>query len=209
MDEHALDGLDPEDVAAHMLAALPTTVKSEWDELIGPCFTGPDLNAWRRTSRQVHHQMRGSGRILAVRTGDGAILYPTFQFAAAPARGAGGAGARNHRPPGPGALVEHLKRRVEREHSGRIAARGGRRTGARPRRSRCSQKTRAVSRKRQGLPSPTAELRAFPSEALDSARRPHRSHRAGVPPHWFSSDGSGRFDLEAPHGRRHDPSRHP
>jgi len=43
-------------------------------------------------------------------------------------------------------------------------------------------------------------LEGFPSLRLAGAKL-HRIHRAGQCPWWFSSDGSGRFDLPAAGGR--------
>ncbi len=52
--------------------------------------------------------------------------------------------------------------------------------------------------------SPLAELPlsviGFPSLQLESGSRLFRIHRAGLGPWWFSSDGSGRFDLPAASG---------
>jgi RES domain len=48
------------------------------------------------------------------------------------------------------------------------------------------------------LDRPTRPLRRFPSLVVDGLLwRVHRSERN---PGWWSSDGSGRFDLSAPHG---------
>ncbi len=48
------------------------------------------------------------------------------------------------------------------------------------------------------LPEPPPSLRGFPSSAPPA--RLVRVCRRGRGTWWFSSDGSGRFDLEAPHG---------
>jgi len=47
-------------------------------------------------------------------------------------------------------------------------------------------------------PPPRANLDAagFPSAVLSARDKVWRSHRATLSPWWYSSDGSGRFDLE-------------
>lgn len=50
------------------------------------------------------------------------------------------------------------------------------------------------------LPTPPADLAGFPSLHLHGAAL-SRIHRASLSPWWFSSDGSGRFDLPADSGR--------
>ncbi|MFA7498821.1 MAG: hypothetical protein WCY76_09045 [Leucobacter sp.] len=77
-----LGGLDAEAVAERMLAALPSPKLSEWDDLIGPFYTNPALNEWRKVTRQRHHALKQKGRLLAVRTSVGETLYPSFQFSA-------------------------------------------------------------------------------------------------------------------------------
>ena len=49
-------------------------------------------------------------------------------------------------------------------------------------------------------PSEPRELRGFPRRHVDPETPVYRVVRRGVGPWWFSSDGSGRFDLEAPEG---------
>ena len=50
------------------------------------------------------------------------------------------------------------------------------------------------------LRSPGASLTGFPCWALRPDRTWYRAHKASLVPWWFSSDGSGRFDLSPPHG---------
>lgn len=45
------------------------------------------------------------------------------------------------------------------------------------------------------LASPPADLADFPFYVLESPSRLFRIHRAHLGPWWFSSDGTGRFDL--------------
>lgn len=45
------------------------------------------------------------------------------------------------------------------------------------------------------LAAPPAELGGFPAYPLPRERLLYRIHRRERPPWWFSSDGSGRFDL--------------
>lgn len=58
-------------------------------------------------------------------------------------------------------------------------------------------------RDRPALPPAPAdpdELEGFPRWRLRPDRRLFRAHTADLGPWWFSSDGSGRFDLEPPFG---------
>jgi hypothetical protein len=50
------------------------------------------------------------------------------------------------------------------------------------------------------LTLPPDDLRRFPTYRLEAGRRLYRVHRAGNAPGWFSSDGSGRFDLGGDRG---------
>ncbi len=52
----------------------------------------------------------------------------------------------------------------------------------------------------QQRPPDDADLRAFPRRTLPAGDVWWRQHRESVGPWWFSSDGSGRFDLEPPNG---------
>jgi RES domain len=45
------------------------------------------------------------------------------------------------------------------------------------------------------LGPPPSELGDFPAHDLDTGQVLYRVHRRGLSPWWFSSDGSGRFDL--------------
>ncbi|MCP3958635.1 MAG: RES family NAD+ phosphorylase [bacterium] len=45
------------------------------------------------------------------------------------------------------------------------------------------------------LSRPLSRLEGFPSRTLERGSRLYRVHRAAHGPWWFSSDGSGRFDL--------------
>lgn len=50
------------------------------------------------------------------------------------------------------------------------------------------------------LGRPAADLAGLPRYDLRAAQPLYRIHRHGRRPWWFSSDGSGRFDLAPPHG---------
>jgi hypothetical protein len=52
----------------------------------------------------------------------------------------------------------------------------------------------------QRAPGPDVDLRGFPVRRLAAGTVVFRAHRAVRGPWWFSSDGSGRFDLAAPRG---------
>lgn len=55
-------------------------------------------------------------------------------------------------------------------------------------------------RRRLQLRKPRGSLAGFPVWTLRRDRALFRAHRAGADPWWFSSDGSGRFDLRGAHG---------
>jgi hypothetical protein len=50
------------------------------------------------------------------------------------------------------------------------------------------------------LRTPRGSLAGFPTWTVRRDRNLYRAHRAKRGPWWFSSDGSGRFDLADPHG---------
>lgn len=56
-----------------------------------------------------------------------------------------------------------------------------------------------ADREDTALTDPPDHLDGFPAVRV-AGQRWHRAHRAGRSPWWFSHDGSGRFDLAAPHG---------
>jgi hypothetical protein len=56
------------------------------------------------------------------------------------------------------------------------------------------------SRRRLLLSRPRGSLAGFPCWTLRPDRVSYRAHKAAAGPWWFSSDGSGRFDLSPPHG---------
>lgn len=53
---------------------------SQWDELVGPFYKASAIAKWRDQSRQNVSKLTGRGSLLALRTEDGACLYPAFQF---------------------------------------------------------------------------------------------------------------------------------
>ena len=55
-------------------------------------------------------------------------------------------------------------------------------------------------RRRLQLRKPRGSLAGFPVWTLRRDRALFRAHQAGAAPWWFSSDGSGRFDLRGEHG---------
>ncbi len=66
-------------IAARMLAAVPSP--SDWDELLGPFFsTSKVTQLMGGVSRQAVTDRRKRRTLLGLRTLDGAIVYPVFQF---------------------------------------------------------------------------------------------------------------------------------
>lgn len=57
-----------------------------------------------------------------------------------------------------------------------------------------------TSRERTALGPPPASLADFPAYLVDTGTDLFRAHAAELGPWWFSSDGTGRFDLAAPRG---------
>ncbi|WP_343919317.1 hypothetical protein [Agrococcus citreus] len=78
--DDALDALDVGRVADRLVASVPSTQHSEWDELIGPFYDTAALVAWKRVTRQRLSILRRQHRLLSVRTRDGVTLHPSFQF---------------------------------------------------------------------------------------------------------------------------------
>lgn len=68
----------PEDVAEAMVAALPTA--HPLDSAVGPFYDTAGLTAWLGVTRQALNKQVHAHRLLAVRTADGATLYPAWQF---------------------------------------------------------------------------------------------------------------------------------
>lgn len=68
-------------IVERMLAVLPDPVVADLDDRLGPFYDTAGLVAWLGVSRQAIHKQRTT-RYLALRTGDGDLLYPSFQFEA-------------------------------------------------------------------------------------------------------------------------------
>lgn len=69
----------PEELVRRMLAAVPTP--SPWNELIGPFHTTAQVaELLGGISRQAVAERRRRRTVLALRTADGAWVYPSFQF---------------------------------------------------------------------------------------------------------------------------------
>ncbi|MGH9113487.1 MAG: hypothetical protein ACRDZN_14500 [Acidimicrobiales bacterium] len=74
----AVDLGDPDDLATRMLAAVPDP--SPWTEL-GPFYGTPGLaRVLGGVSRQAVEERRRRRTVLALRTSDGAWVYPAFQL---------------------------------------------------------------------------------------------------------------------------------
>lgn len=78
--EDSLDGVDVIDVADRLIASVPSSRKSEWDQLVGPFYDTSALATWKGMSRQRLSVLRQEGRLLGLRTADGEVLHPSFQF---------------------------------------------------------------------------------------------------------------------------------
>lgn len=73
-----LDLGDVDELADRMLAALPTV--HPLDEPLGPFYDTPGLVSWLGISRQAVFDRVRRGTLLACRTEDGHLLYPSLQF---------------------------------------------------------------------------------------------------------------------------------
>lgn len=69
----------PEELARRMLEAVP--VPSRWDDLLGPFYsTGQVGRLLGGVSRQAVADRRERRTVLGLKTADGVMVYPTFQF---------------------------------------------------------------------------------------------------------------------------------
>ena len=73
-----LDLGDPGELADRMVAALPTV--HPLDEPLGPFYDTAGLLAWLGISRQALFDRVRRGTVLACRTADGHLVYPSLQF---------------------------------------------------------------------------------------------------------------------------------
>lgn len=74
----SLDLGDVDDLADRMLAALPTV--HPLDQPLGPFYDTAGLVAWLGISRQALFDRVRRGTVLACRTADGHLVYPSLQF---------------------------------------------------------------------------------------------------------------------------------
>jgi hypothetical protein len=70
----------PEELAGRMVATLPA-VANPLDVELGPFYDTSGLATWWGVSRQALADRVRRGTLLACRTADGHLLYPSFQFA--------------------------------------------------------------------------------------------------------------------------------
>jgi hypothetical protein len=75
------DGVDVEQLADRMVAALPS-VKHEADALIGPFYDTPTLATWRGVTRQALSKATAKRDLIGLKIGDGSLVFPSFQFGA-------------------------------------------------------------------------------------------------------------------------------
>jgi len=69
---------DPAAFAEWLYDQLP--VQSPWDRVIGPCYTTEQLTKRFKVSRQALFDRVRRHTLLGLRTSDGQIVYPVFQF---------------------------------------------------------------------------------------------------------------------------------
>ncbi|HEX4964309.1 MAG TPA: hypothetical protein VF173_26040 [Thermoanaerobaculia bacterium] len=75
-----LEGIgSPRDLARRMLEIVP--LASRWDDLLGPFYgTGQVAKILGGVSRQAIADRRERRTLLGLKTSDGVMIYPTFQF---------------------------------------------------------------------------------------------------------------------------------
>jgi hypothetical protein len=73
-----LDLADVDDLAERMMAALPSV--HPLDQPLGPFYDTSGLIAWLGVSRQALFDRVRRGTVLACRTADGHLVYPSLQF---------------------------------------------------------------------------------------------------------------------------------
>lgn len=69
---------DPDDLAARMVAALPSV--HPFDVALGPFYDTAGLIQWLGVTRQALADRVHRGTLLACRTSDGHLVYPLLQF---------------------------------------------------------------------------------------------------------------------------------
>ncbi len=76
----ALKGIgSAKDVARRMLETVP--LPGRWDDVLGPFYgTGQVAKVLGGVSRQAIADRRGRRTLLGLKTADGVMVYPTFQF---------------------------------------------------------------------------------------------------------------------------------
>ena len=77
---HSLDEIgSTEEIASRMLDVLPES--SHWNEVLGPFYTTRQVaNLLGGASRQALADRRKRGTLLGLKTTDGVLVYPAFQF---------------------------------------------------------------------------------------------------------------------------------
>lgn len=69
----------PEELARKMVEVVPEP--SRWDDLLGPFYTTAKVSEiWGGVSRQALADRRERRTLLGLKTSDGVLVYPTFQF---------------------------------------------------------------------------------------------------------------------------------
>lgn len=68
-------GADPDELAAALTAAMPSSF-----DAYGPFYDTAGLTMWLGISRQAVEKRAAGHRLLAVKTTDRHVLYPTWQF---------------------------------------------------------------------------------------------------------------------------------
>jgi hypothetical protein len=77
---HSLEEIGPaEELARRMLEVVP--IPSRWDDLLGPFYSTRQVaRLLGGVSRQAVADRRERGTLLGLKTADGEVVYPTFQF---------------------------------------------------------------------------------------------------------------------------------
>ena len=196
-----------------MLQAVPTA--SRWNDLVGPFYSaGQVAKVCGGVSRQALADRRERRTILGLKTADGAIVYPTFQFdeknrvlsglpevlqcfrgvdVDAPYPRDGSFRPRGHLAAGPWWIGSVSTGSWSPPSFLRETLRG-----VFPSEPRVSRHREAASLR--WPPENPSSLEDFPTRQFTAATALFRVVRRGAGPWWFGSSMKGRFDLPEPEG---------
>lgn len=75
-----LSGVDPDRIIQAVMRLVPHKGRNELAERVGPFYDTAGLISWLGISRQAINKRVHAGKLIACRTEDRVLLYPTWQF---------------------------------------------------------------------------------------------------------------------------------